>query len=61
MVGNCGQPTLRLKAVYDLDLWCWYLQFRFPGAMNGIKIMNASEHLFFFPVHFHLQSRLTQS
>ena len=43
-VGKDGKPTMRLEAICDLDLWCWHLQFGFPGAMNDINILNASEH-----------------
>lgn len=44
MVGKDGKPVLPLEAVCDLDLWCWHMQFGFPGSMNDINILNASEH-----------------
>lgn len=43
MVGKDDEPVLRLECICDVDLWCWHFQFGFPGSMNDINILNASD------------------
>lgn len=44
MKGKDGEPTLRMEAICDLDLWVWSFQFGLPGAFNDLNILEVSNH-----------------
>lgn len=43
-VGKEGKRTLRLEAIFDLELWVWHIQFGFPGMLNDLNILDFSAH-----------------
>lgn len=41
-MGKSGSPELRFESVADEKLWIWHLKFCFPGAINGLNILDCS-------------------